>query len=114
MRNPLVQYLVGAFILGIGLIILLSSADIAHGLAHFWDKWAGKRARASQAHAAEARAATYGARTPQSSSQEIPAASYRARLVIWRILGALIFADGLIWLVLATAEVFHLLPRTSH
>lgn len=35
MRNPLVQYLVGAFILGIGLIILLSSANIAQGLAHF-------------------------------------------------------------------------------
>ncbi|HXT86808.1 MAG TPA: hypothetical protein VN745_07280 [Verrucomicrobiae bacterium] len=95
MRNPLVQYLVGAFILGIGLIILLSSADIAHGLAHFWDKWAGRRARMAQ-----------------PSTQKIPAASYRARLMIWRILGALIFADGFIWLALATAEVFHILPRS--
>jgi hypothetical protein len=49
--QPLIQYLVGAFILGIGLIILLSSSDIAHGLAHFWDKWAGKRARPAQAPA---------------------------------------------------------------
>lgn len=96
MRNPLVQYLVGAFIFGVGLIILLSASDIAHGLAHFWDKWAGRRAR-----------------TAQVPAPEPPAASYRARLLIWRILGALILADGLIWLALATAEVFHLFPRAS-
>ncbi len=96
MRNPLVQYLVGAFIFGVGLIILLSASDIAHGLAHFWDKWAGRRN--PMAH---------------SAASEIPVSSYRARLLIWRILGALIFADGLIWLALATAEVFHLLPRNS-
>ena len=113
MRNPLVQYLVGAFILGIGLIILLSAADIAHGLAHFWDKWSGKRAHPAQAHAPEAPATTYGARIQQHSTQEIPAVSYRTRLIIWRILGALIFADGLVWLALATAEVFHLLTRTG-
>ena len=111
MRNPLVQYLVGAFILGIGLIILLSSSDIAHGLAHFWDKWSGRRARAPQAPESEPPALRYRTRLAQPSAQEIPAASYRARLVIWRILGALIFADGLIWLALATAEVFHLLPH---
>jgi len=114
MRHPLVQYLVGAFILGIGLIILLSSADIAHGLAHFWDKWFGKRARAPQAPSPEQPAASRGARLAQPSAQEIPATSYRTRLIIWRILGALIFADGLIWLALATAEVFHLLPHSRH
>ena len=97
MRNPLIQYLVGAFILGIGLIILLSASDIARGLAHFWDKWAGRQARLAEARAPEP-----------------PAASYRTRLIIWRILGALILADGLIWLALATSEVFHLLPRARH
>jgi len=111
MRNPLIQYLVGAFILGIGLIIVLSSADIAHGLAHFWDKWSGKRSRVAQSPTLEDPAGSCPARLAQPSTQEIPAASYRARLLIWRILGALIFADGLIWLALATAEVFHLLPR---
>ena len=94
MRNPLIQYLVGAFIFGVGLIILLSASDIAHGLAHFWDKWAGRRSRSSEV-----------------SAPPIDAGSYRARLMIWRILGALILADGLIWLALATAEVFHVMPR---
>lgn len=94
MRNPLIQYLVGAFIFGVGLIILLSASDIAHGLAHFWDKWAGRRSRIAQ--------------PPET---ETPAGSYRARLMIWRILGALILADGLVWLALATAEVFHVMPR---
>jgi hypothetical protein len=111
-RNPLIQYLVGAFILGIGLIILLSSSDIAHGLAHFWDKWAGKRARPAQAPAPE-QSASYRTRFARPSTHEIPAASYRTRLIIWRMLGALILADGLIWLALATAEVFHLLPRSG-
>ena len=96
MRNPLIQYLVGAFIFGVGLIILLSASDIAHGLAHFWDKWAGRRARLAQ-----------------SSAPEPRAASYRARLMIWRILGALILVDGLVWLALATAEVFHVMPRAG-
>lgn len=95
MRNPLVQYLVGAFIFGIGLVILLSASDIAHGLAHFWDKWAGKRSRSSQL-----------------SAPPNDAGSYRVRLIVWRILGTLILADGLIWLALATAEVFHLMPRS--
>lgn len=96
MTNPLVQYLVGAFIFGVGIIILLSSAEIAHGLAHFWGRWLGKNARAN---------------TP---AQNEPAdASYRARLIVWRGLGVLIVADGLIWIVLASAQIFHILPRNK-
>jgi hypothetical protein len=94
MRNPLVQYLVGACILSIGLVILLSSGEIAHGLAHFWDRWLGKPARENPARESELRAD-----------------SYRSRLLVWRVLGALIVADGLIWLALASAEVLHLLPH---
>lgn len=92
MRDPLVQYLVGTAIFSIGLIILLSSAEIAGGLGRFWDRWAGKRSRSVAPDAA-------------------PPPFYRARLLIWRTLGVLILIDGLIWLVLATAEVFHLFPR---
>lgn len=92
MRDPLVQYLVGAAIFSIGLMILLSSAEIAAGLGRFWDRWTGKRARST-------------------ARDTIPPPFYRARLLIWRTLGILIVADGLIWLALATAEVFHLLPR---
>lgn len=47
----------------------------------------------------------------QPAAPETPVSSYRLRLLIWRVLGALIFADGLMWLGLATAAVFHLLPR---
>lgn len=94
MRNPLVQYLVGACILSIGLVILLSSGEIAHGLAHFWDRWLGKPPRESRAR-----------------ESDVQAESYRARLLVWRVLGALIVADGLIWLALASAELLHLLPH---
>lgn len=94
MRDPLIQYLIGVGILSVGLVILLSSAEIAHSLGRFWDRWTG--------------------RLPRRAAEQTTAAHppfYRARLLIWRTLGALIVADGLIWLALATAEVFHLLPR---
>ncbi|HLW82423.1 MAG TPA: hypothetical protein VKS20_10315 [Candidatus Acidoferrales bacterium] len=94
MRNPLVQYLIGACILSIGLVILLSSGEIAHGLAHFWDRWRGERRRANL-----------------TSESEDRATSYRARLLVWRVLGVLVVADGLIWLALASAEVLRLLPH---
>ncbi len=92
MRDPLVQYLVGAAIFSIGLMILLSSEEIARGLSRFWDRWTGKHPRSA-------------------ASDETPPPFYRARLIIWRTLGALILIDGLIWLALATTEVFHVLPR---
>jgi hypothetical protein len=93
MHDPLVQYLVGAGILSVGLMILLSSAEIAHSLGRFWERWTGKP--------------PHGA----AENSDPPPPFYRARLVIWRALGLLIVADGLIWLGLATAEVFHLLPH---
>lgn len=92
MRNPVVQYLVGAAIFSIGLMILLSSEEIARGLSRFWARWTGKLPRSA-------------------ASDEAPPPLYRARLVIWRTLGVLILIDGLIWLALATTEVFHLLAR---
>jgi hypothetical protein len=95
MSNPLVQYLVGVGILSVGLVILLSSAEIAHSLGRFWERWTGKRPR--------------GAATDKN---DVPPPLYRARLLVWRVLGILIVADGLIWLALATAEILHLLPRT--
>jgi hypothetical protein len=97
MRDPLVQYLVGAGILSVGLMILLSSAEIAHSLGRFWDRWTGKLPR-------DAAAGENDARPP----------FYRARLIMWRTIGILIAADGIIWLGLATAELLHLLPRTRH
>ncbi|MGB6484210.1 MAG: hypothetical protein WBE86_12065 [Candidatus Acidiferrales bacterium] len=96
MHNPLVQYLIGVGILSIGLVILLSSAEIAHSLGRFWERWTGKRPPSAA-----------------GDSRDVPPPFYRARLVIWRTLGALIIADGLIWLGLATAEVFHFFPRTG-
>lgn len=92
MRDPLVQYLVGAAIFSIGLMILLSSDEIARGLGRFWERWTGKR-------------------SPLTAADATPPPFYRARLLIWRTLGILILVDGLIWLALATAEVFHLLPH---
>lgn len=92
MHNPLVQYLVGAAIFSIGLMILLSADEIASGLGHFWARWTGKRPR------------------PTARGTN-PPPLYRARLLIWRTLGILIVVDGLLWLALATAEVFHLLPH---
>lgn len=91
MRNPLIQYLVGAGILCVGLMILLSSAEIAHGLNSFWERWTGRR--------------------PHTATEK-PATLYRTRLTIWRVLGALIVADGLVWIALATAELLHLLPHS--
>jgi hypothetical protein len=94
MGNPFIQYLIGASILSVGLIILLSSAEIAHSLGRFWERWTARR-------------------PPGASVQNIDPHPplYRARLIIWRTLGVLIIADGLIWLALATAEIFHLFPR---
>jgi hypothetical protein len=94
MHDPLVQYLVGAGILSVGLIVLLSSAEIAHSLGRFWERWTGKRASGTPA-----------------TNLDPPPPLYRARLIVWRVLGALIIADGLIWLALATAEIFRLFPR---
>lgn len=91
MRDPLVQYLVGTAIFSIGLMILLSSDEIARGLGRFWDRWTGKRA--------------------SSLGPDATPPFYRARILIWRTLGILILVDGIIWIALATAEVFHLLPR---
>ncbi|HKF52274.1 MAG TPA: hypothetical protein VKB26_08170 [Candidatus Acidoferrales bacterium] len=96
-RNPFVQYLIGTGIFSVGLMILLSSAEIAHSLGRFWDRWTGKLPRNRVLRAADAESAP---------------PFYRTRLIIWRALGILIVADGLIWLALATAEVFHLLPRS--
>lgn len=93
-RNPFVQYLIGAGIFSIGLMILLSSAEIAHSLGRFWYRWTGKLRR-----------------DRADDDAKTPPPFYRTRLVIWRTLGVLIVADGLIWLVLATAEVCHVLPR---
>jgi hypothetical protein len=67
MRNPFVQYLIGAGIFSIGLMVLLSSAEIAHSLGRFWDRWTGKLPRDASADASEA-----------------PPPFYRARLIIWR------------------------------
>lgn len=94
MRNPLIQYLVGAGIFCVGLMILLSSADIAHSLNSFWERWTGKRAR------------------PIAGKPDTPSPFYQTRLTIWRVLGALIVADGLVWIALATAELLHLLPHS--
>lgn len=95
MRNPLIQYLIGAGILCVGLMILLSSAEIAQGLNRFWERWTGRRGRA------------------MADKPATPSPFYRTRLTIWRVLGALIVADGLVWIALATAELLHLLPGSA-
>lgn len=94
MRDPLIQYLIGAGIFCVGLMILLSSADIAHSLNAFWERWTGRRPRVI------------------AGKPNIPSPFYRTRLTIWRVLGALIVADGLVWIALATAELLHLLPHS--
>ena len=101
MHNPLVQYLVGTCILSVGLVILLSATEIAHGLTHFWEHWLGKRWGESSAPRAS------------GASDSTPSAYYRARLLTWRAIGALIVIDGFIWLVRATAEVFRAMPHGS-
>lgn len=95
MRDPLIQYLIGAGILCVGLMILLSSAEIAHSINSFWERWTGKRPRAA-------------------GKRDTSPPLYRTRLTIWRVLGVLIIADGVVWLALATAELLRLLPRTTH
>ncbi|MGH9864083.1 MAG: hypothetical protein ACRD4H_01580 [Candidatus Acidiferrales bacterium] len=99
MHDPLVKYLIGTCILSVGLVILLSATEIAHGLTHFWEHWLGKRSSESVARAA------------RSAESEQP--QYRARLLMWRVIGALIVIDGFIWLVRATSEVFRAMPHTK-
>jgi hypothetical protein len=99
MHNPLVKYLVGACILSVGLVILLSATEIARGLTHFWEYWLGKR---------PAGPATTRARSTDSEEPQ-----YRARLLMWRALGALIVIDGFVWLARATSEVFRLMSHAK-
>jgi len=87
MHNPLVKYLIGACILSVGLVILLSATEIARGLTHFWEYWLGKRPAGP--------------------------ATTRARLLMWRALGALIVIDGFVWLARATSEVFRLMSHAK-
>ena len=97
MHDPLVKYLIGTCILSVGLVILLSATEIARGLTHFWKHWLGKR----WSDAAGARAGA----TDEEQSQ------YRARLLMWRLIGALIVIDGFVWLARATSEVFRAMPH---
>jgi hypothetical protein len=99
MHDPLVKYLIGTCILSVGLVILLSATEIAHGLTHFWEHWLGKHSSEST----PPRARTADSQQPQ----------YRARLLMWRVIGALIVIDGFIWLARATSEVFHAMPHTK-
>ncbi|HKV28008.1 MAG TPA: hypothetical protein VJN90_07030 [Candidatus Acidoferrales bacterium] len=96
MHDPLVKYLVGTCILSVGLVILLSATEIAHGLTHFWEHWLGKRSNGP---------ATPGARAPEPEPPQ-----YRVRLMIWRVIGALFVIDGVIWLARATSEVLRAMP----
>ncbi|MGH9728299.1 MAG: hypothetical protein ACRD4V_06875 [Candidatus Acidiferrales bacterium] len=99
MHNPLVKYLIGACILSVGLVILLSATEIAHGLTHFWEHWLGKRSNES---------------APPSTRAAAPEPpQYRARLLMWRALGALIVIDGFVWLARATSEVFRLMSHAK-
>lgn len=99
MHDPLVKYLIGTCILSVGLVILLSATEIARGLTHFWEHWLGKRSN-------ESTGPRGGVTVPESPQ-------YRARLLMWRVIGALIVIDGFIWLVRATSEVFHAMPHTK-
>jgi hypothetical protein len=99
MHNPLVKYLIGTCILSVGLVILLSATEIARGLTHFWEYWLGKRSAGS----ASSRARSTDSEQPQ----------YRARLLTWRVIGALIVVDGFVWLARATSEVFRSMPHTK-
>ncbi|HVA17477.1 MAG TPA: hypothetical protein VMV59_07155 [Candidatus Dormibacteraeota bacterium] len=100
MHDPLVKYLIGTCILSVGLVILLSATEIAHGLTHFWEHYLGKRSSGSGAPRAGA--------TADSQLPEY----YRARLLTWRMIGVLIVIDGFIWLARATAEVFRAMPHS--
>jgi len=99
MRDPLVKYLIGTCILSVGLVILLSATEIARGLTHLWEHWLGKRS----AESAAPRARFADSKQPQ----------YRARLLMWRVIAALIVIDGFIWLARATSEVFRAMPHTK-
>ncbi len=99
MHNPLVKYLIGTCILSVGLVILLSATEIARGLTHFWEYWLGKRPA--------------GSATPRVRSDDSEQPQYRARLLMWRVIGALIVIDGFVWLARATSEVFRTMPHTK-
>ena len=99
MHDPLVKYLIGTCILSVGLVILLSATEIARGLTHFWEHWLGKR---------PAESATPHARLADSRQPQ-----YRARLLVWRVIGSLIVIDGFVWLARATSEVFRSMPHTK-
>lgn len=97
MHNPLVKYLIGTCILSVGLVILLSATEIARGLTHFWEYWLGKRPA--------------GSTTPRVRSDDSEQPQYRARLLMWRVIAALIVIDGFVWLARATSEVFRVMPH---
>lgn len=99
MHNPLVKYLIGSCILSVGLVILLSATEIARGLTHFWEYWFGKRSA--------------GSAMLRARSADLEQRQYRARLLMWRVIGALIVIDGFIWLARATSEVFRAMPHTK-
>ena len=99
MHDPLVKYLIGTCILSVGLVILLSATEIAHGLTHFWEHYLGKRSGEP------------GAQRPGAASDSQQPGYYRARLLTWRVIGTLIVIDGFIWLARATAEVFRAMPH---
>lgn len=99
MHDPLVKYLIGTCILSVGLVILLSATEIAHGLTHFWEHYLGKRSGES------------GAQRPSAASDSQQPEYYRARLLTWRVIGTLIVIDGFIWLARAIAEVFRAMPH---
>jgi len=99
MHNPLVKYLIGTCILSLGLVILLSATEIARGLTHFWEYWLGKRSAESA--------------TPRARLADPEQPQYRARLLMWRVIGALIVIDGFVWLARATSEVFRSMPHTK-
>ena len=97
MGNPLVKYLIGTCILSVGLVILLSATEIARGLTHLWEHWLGKNSAESN--------------TPRARLADPEQPQYRARLLMWRVIGALIVIDGFVWLARATAEVFRSMPH---
>ncbi len=99
MHDPLVKYLIGTCILSVGLVILLSATEIARGLTHFWEHWLGKRPAESA--------------TPRVRLADPEQPQYRARLLMWRAIGALIVIDGFVWLARATSEVFRSMPHTK-
>jgi hypothetical protein len=96
MHSPFVLYLAGTCILSVGLVILLAAKEIARGLSRFWSRWLETPADAPSERAA--------------AEIDVPP-NYRARLIAWRMLGALFVVDGAIFIVRATSQVLHALPR---